>query len=253
MSGHELSTTGRARALGEQAGGVGTARASSKKRMHVGPCEQCGKEFERYWYPSMPNRPRFCSLACAYLGKNREIARRKKGTGTYPPQNANGYRRVWCAEREKYVYEHRLVMEVHLGRRLTGAEIVHHKNHDKLDNRIENLALMASRSAHIQHHVAEGTWGWEKGKLRPELHKPRVPCAWCGEMFKPKRKARKDTRTCSFSCGQRLRYKDSWHPCVACGTSTKNEFYCSRACVNRHRWHQGERRSRDESGRWAVP
>lgn len=48
-------------------------------------------------------------------------------------------------------YEHRYVMEVALGRLLESDEVVHHINGDKLDNRLENLAVM-TRSEHTLLH-----------------------------------------------------------------------------------------------------
>lgn len=47
-----------------------------------------------------------------------------------------------------YVCEHRLKMEKKLGRYLSKTETVHHKNHDRLDNRISNLMLCESSGKH---------------------------------------------------------------------------------------------------------
>jgi hypothetical protein len=51
-----------------------------------------------------------------------------------------------------YAYEHRLVAEATLGRRLRPGEIPHHVNGVKTDNRPENLEVVESIAAHRVHH-----------------------------------------------------------------------------------------------------
>ncbi len=50
-----------------------------------------------------------------------------------------------------YVYEHRLVMERYLIAILLPWAVVHHINHNKQDNRIENLQLMSNSEHTIMH------------------------------------------------------------------------------------------------------
>lgn len=64
-----------------------------------------------------------------------------------------GYVLIWkpnhpFANSQGYISEHRYAVEQHIGRYLKPSEVVHHINKDRQDNRIENLQLMESNSAH---------------------------------------------------------------------------------------------------------
>lgn len=102
------------------------------------------------------------------LGKKHSKKTKEKMSGTALNQNRNGERNGnWnggkkmldgylyiylpnhpSCTKEKYVVEHRMVMEKHLGRYLTKKEVVHHINHNRLDNRISNLKLYKNNSEH---------------------------------------------------------------------------------------------------------
>ena len=105
----------------------------------------------------------------SFYNQRHSVETREKMSAAKPHRyvDGNGYIRILRPEHPShdnrgYVKEHRLVMEIKLGRYLNRDEIVHHINENPSDNRMENLQLM-SRPEHVKHHthwryVADPRW-----------------------------------------------------------------------------------------------
>jgi HNH endonuclease len=76
-----------------------------------------------------------------------------------------GYRWVYVSEngRKRAKREHRHIMEQHLGRRLDPEDVVHHRNGNKSDNRLENLEVKPFGLHTAEHHA--GTKQAEQTKI----------------------------------------------------------------------------------------
>ena len=80
-----------------------------------------------------------------------------------------------------YAYEHRLVAEAKLGRRLLASEQIHHVDGDKGNNDPENLEVMESTLHHQIQHRKPGS----KYARMPGDKNEQIECACgCGGLFR---------------------------------------------------------------------
>lgn len=128
------------------------------------PCAGCG-----IIIPMFPSQrgtrrcPSCVSVLRSELG-TRNAAMRRPAVGARKLRTMCGVTYVLIYEphhpdspKNGWMFEHRLVMEKMIGRRLTSAEVVHHLDHDGRNNAPSNLVLESSKGTHLAaHHSAEG-------------------------------------------------------------------------------------------------
>jgi hypothetical protein len=142
---------------------VGVSRDRHKAVWHA--CQDCGTERWVLLRRGQPQSVRCFKCSRDYPGRVKTIRRgadhwhwrggRSVTTG--------GYIQVWLrpedpffpmADKDAYVYEHRLIVARSLGRCLEPAEEVHHLDGDKGNNSLENLELL-SKSEHAARHSSD--------------------------------------------------------------------------------------------------
>ena len=145
-------------------------------------CKICKKEFLSY--PSRVGK-KYCSRPCMNIGHkglhrgkeikkgqhlspNTEFKKGQRGAHTKGGyRNPVGYLWVWQpkhhrANKSGYVLNSVIVMEQIIGRPLLDAELVHHSNQIKSDDRPENLKIM-NKNQHLSLHAS---LRWEEGNFR---------------------------------------------------------------------------------------
>lgn len=127
-------------------------------------CIICKKEFSKNKnYSKLQwDKKKFCDKTCFGIYNRKLLIERFKNKENHPrwrggiQKHGDGYVQIIdinhvSADSRGRVLEHRYVVEKYLGRKLSDKEIVHHINHDKLDNHIENLEIL-TRSEHLKRH-----------------------------------------------------------------------------------------------------
>lgn len=167
--------------------------------LKISICEYCGKKFENTSY----RLHRFCSNSCSAKYRGIYAIKHERKIGK------DGYTYIYV-EGQGSVKEHIYIMEQKLGRKLNKNECVHHIDHNKSNNSIDNLMLL-TRSEHSKlhrkeeiekyGHVKSNMQGWNKGlKMKyPSNNAKKVMCIETGKIYDSARKCAIEMGNANYS------------------------------------------------------
>lgn len=118
----------------------------------------------------------------------------------------DGRLRVYVYDTGKTISYPKYLMEKELGRKLSPNELVHHKDENPLNNKIDNLEIK-SRSKHSADHMQK-------------YFDTTAICGWCGKEF-------------NWSALQQQRFYSERRT----GRHTSNTPFCSRECSGKYARH----------------
>lgn len=128
-------------------------------------CIVCGKEFKMHpCRLKEKGRGKYCSRECFKFDQGKRFTMEGNPNWKGGRKRHQGYVKIRVSK-GVYQFEHRLVMEKLIGRKLLKEEYVHHINGIKDDNRIENLVVCRGKE-HVKKH-----------------NKDRHSCPTCGKFM----------------------------------------------------------------------
>lgn len=129
---------------------------------------------------------------------------------------------------------HRLLMELHLGRRLTTAEHVHHKDGDRANNALDNLEVVDGRT-HNSEHTRKRNLKHDPDNfvcIAADCVSPKATHkGWglCDNCWSRARRRKRAIRPCGICCRETVRAKVFMGGlCARCATKTWAHCRCCR-------------------------
>lgn len=139
---------------------------------------------------------------------------------------------------KKKEYEHRIVMEEHIGRPLKKDDYVHHINGNTLDNRLENLQLMTDKEHGSHHHKRS----FSVDRLKELMDSGMTFSQIAKTLKKPYSTVQVAARELGlkYAHSQESRRRKREFACIQCGKVfirpdlTRRHSFCSFDCYNKY-------------------